>query len=647
MSDKSFAEVALESAGKSKEEAQSVGKIDKADDQVEVFFKHNTSASPIHKAVWDRKFPEEFSDTGNDLSDDREEELSLLAEKCCKLIYDTKHNTPDYFYNRQGKITDKFLKDLGEHGYWGLLISKEYGGKGLTVEQFTRFLTQIATVDPTTAGLASVHGCIGAVDPIRTFGNEEQKQQYLPKLADGTKLSGFALTEPNAGSDLTALRTTAVLEGDNYIVNGEKLFITNAKVGRTVGLVAMIDGKPAVLVVDLPKGQGKDFEIKSYKIHALKHTNNVGLVFKDFKVPKRNLLVPPSGDGLTIAYHGLNHGRVSLCANAAGVMRKFLADMVPWARYRETYGQQIVKRELVQRRMAVLASYIVGADAMVQWCSRLIDQGYRGEMECIIAKIFGSEMQKEAAVELYMKTHGGRSFLGGHFFGDNMGEFLAPCIYEGEGEMLSMALFKSLVKEHGKEYFEPIAKTLMELGVKKPNFLNPKHLWALKGPMLKYAAWVIKENLFPRGQGGYLTAAITYEVEAPFGKATPIERTLGEHYSWARDELQKTGYDISSVMVKYQMGLADRQCRISQISDRVQKLIVMAVTASYGVNSGDAGTETAANILCSNLRNEIQGKKTSDSLYREHMDFAKMIEEGEFKQIEGIKADPILMDYRK
>ena len=119
-----------------------------------------------------------------------------------------------------------------------------------------------------------------------------------------------------------------------------------------------------------------------------------------------------------------------------------LANMLPWAQFRQTYGAAIVSRELVQRRIGRLAGLIAGCDALVAWCSWLLDQGYRGEMECIIAKIFGSEAQKEAAIELFMKTHGGRAFLHGHLFGDNVHEYLAPCIYEGEGEMLGMALLQ-------------------------------------------------------------------------------------------------------------------------------------------------------------------------------------------------------------
>ena len=215
----------------------------------------------------------------------------------------------------------------------------------------------------------------------------------------------------------------------------------------------------------------------------------------DFRVPAANLLKPVKGDGLTVAYHGLNLGRVALCANASGTMRLMLANMLPWARYRKTYGQAIASRELVERRLGRLAGLIVACDALVEWCAGLIDKGYRGEMECVIAKIFGSESQKEAAIELLMKTHGGRSFLHGHIFGDNVHEYLAPCIYEGEGEMLGMAFFKSLVKHHGTMFFEPIGKALHAAGIKKPNMANPAHAWALRGPLLAYAKWYAAQKM--------------------------------------------------------------------------------------------------------------------------------------------------------
>src|SRR5207247_2240733 len=446
----SFAEAALRLGGKSDEEARRMGAVDKADEQVESLFapQYQTSNSPVHKAVWDGHVP-----------------LALFAPPplpvaaACDVAMDKsldivrRRRDAGTVYDEKGKVAPSLLHELAGAGYWGMLIDRRYGGQGAPFARFSRFLTRMAIVDPMVAGLASVHGCIGAVDPVRTFGTPEQKNRLLPRLASGEALSAFALTEPCAGSDLTALRTTATLAGDHYEVTGEKLFITNSIPGRTIGLVVMLEGKPAVLIADLPPAENEHFQVVPYGIYALRHAYNNGLRFNRFRVPRENLLMPPLGDGLTIAYHGLNLGRLSLCAAASGAMRSMLANLLPWAEFRRTYGQPINTRELVKRRIAGLAALNAGCPALVDWGSWLIDQGYRGELECIIAKIFGSEGQKEAAIELFMKTHGGRSFLRGHLFGDNVHEHLAPCIYEGEGEMLGMAFFKSLVKEHGRRFF--------------------------------------------------------------------------------------------------------------------------------------------------------------------------------------------------
>src|SRR5581483_9308086 len=259
-----------------------------------------------------------------------------------------------------------------------------------------------------------------------------------------------------------------------------------------------------------------------------------------FRVPRGNLLRPPIGDGLTIAYHGLNLGRLSLCAGAAGSMRVMLANMIPWSEFRRTYGQPISTRELVKRRIARLAGLIAGADALVGWGSWLIDEGYRGEMECIIAKIFGSEAMKEAAIELFMKTHGGRSFLKGHLFGDNVYDFLAPCIYEGEGEVLGMAFFKSLVKEHGKRFFEPIGKALQQKQMKTFNPLNPAHAWKLRKELAPYVRWKVGQMVTFRDR-----------------QTVPgMDRRLAEHLGFALETFGKLRGEVAGAMEKYQLKLA-------------------------------------------------------------------------------------------
>ena len=150
-----------------------------------------------------------------------------------------------------GKLSRMLLDDLKKAGYFGLLVplpNKEL----ISFSEFSDFLSEVASINPHVAGLASVHGCIGAVDPIKTFGTQEQKDKYLPPLASGELLSAFALTEPCAGSDMTALRTTARLDGDHYVVNGEKLFITNAIEGRLISLVCLIDDPVSYTHLTLP-----------------------------------------------------------------------------------------------------------------------------------------------------------------------------------------------------------------------------------------------------------------------------------------------------------------------------------------------------------------------------------------------------------
>ncbi|MEM6328725.1 MAG: acyl-CoA dehydrogenase family protein [Planctomycetota bacterium] len=639
----SFAEAALTLGGKSPDEARRTGAIDRADDQVESLFapQHQTTHSPVHRAVWGRGVPiDELLSTppkpGADVR--RVMDASIAIVRRHKAAGSLHHADGE----NAGKVREAVLQDLAAAGYWGLMVDRRYGGSGASFASVAALLTRMATVDGTIAGLASIHGCIGAVDPVSTFGSEEQKWRFLPGLANGSRLSAFALTEPGAGTDLTRLRTTAVLDGDAYVVNGEKLFISNVRPGRTIGLVCRVEDEPAVLVAELPAKEDASFQLKRYGIHALRHLHNRGVVLRDFRVPRENLLRPARGDGLTIAYHGLNRGRVALCAHAAGAMRRMLVGLLPWAAYRQTYGQPIGSRELVQRRVGELAGLIVGCDALVAWCAGLLDRGYRGEMECIIAKVFGSEAQKHAAVEYVMKTHGGRSFLHGHALGDNVHDFLAPCIYEGEGEMLGLALFKSLVKHHGKAFYEPLGRAMAAAGIKRPNLLNPRHAARLAPEAWPYAKWAI---------GRRLMRAVAPELPAmPAG--------LRRHAEFACDRLQKMALEIDAAMQKFQLKLADRQCRMAELSGRCQDLVTILVTSLYaareqattagpGVSAaGEAAAEElvreSADILCQRLRQKLDGRRPSNQYFRQVTALGARVAEGGFPGLDEIDPPEVL-----
>ena len=624
----SFAEEALRLGGKSDEEVRRMGAVDTADDQVEDLYaeRYRTSNSPVHRAIWDTHVPIDLFDVSQP-AQHRTESANVASQRSLGVI--RQHLEKGTLLDEDRKVSGQVMHDLADAGFWGMLIGEKFGGSNASFVQFAEFITRMATLDPTVAGLASVHGCIGAVDPLLTFGSQEQQDRLLPKLASGQRLSAFALTEPGAGSDLTALKTRAVKRGEHYFVTGEKLFITNVLPGRMIGIVCLIDDEPAVLIAELPMEEDEHFSLKRYQLYALQHAHNYGILFQDFAVPIANRLIPERGNGLTIAYHGLNRGRVSLCANAAGTMRQMLAGMIPWTKFRCTYGEAIFKRELVQRRIARMAGLIVACDALTEWCANLLDMGYRGEMECIIAKIFGSESLKEAAIELMMKTHGGRSFLHGHTFGDNVHDFLAPCIYEGEGEMLGMAFFKSLVKDHGRTYFEPIGKALSSKGIRQPNLINPAHLWALRKPMWNYGKWYI---------GLQLSQRTRYELPE-----MPAE--LKNSARFAARELQQFSFEISKVMRTHQLKLADRQCRMASLSERIQKTVVILCTSLYAARQENEIIRNAATMMCVSLKNELTMRRPTDQQLRTQTELGRDIMECGFPGIDHIPQESILMSY--
>jgi hypothetical protein len=286
---------------------------------------------------------------------------------------------------------------------------------------------------------------------------------------------------------------------------------------------------------------------------------------------------------------------------------------------------------LVERRIGELAGLVVACDALVAWCAGLIDDGYRGEMECIIAKIFGSEAQKHAAIEYFMKTHGGRSFLHGHLLGDNLHEYLAPCIYEGEGEVLGMAFFKSLVKHHGKTYFEPVGKAMQAAGIKKPNPFNPAHAWALAGVGMPYAKWQIARRLG--------------KTPAPDFPRMP-DRLL-KRADFACVHLQKMALEVSDTMFKFQLSLADRQCRMAELSLRCQDLITILCTSLYAAREDVEITTAAADLVCQKLIANYTGTRPTNRYYRQVTELGAAVAEGKFNAIAGLDPDEIMMPYEQ
>ena len=276
-----------------------------------------------------------------------------------------------------------------------------------------------------------------------------------------------------------------------------------------------------------------------------------------------------------------------------------------------------------------MAALIAGADALTAWGSWLIDQGYRGELECVIAKIFGSEALKESAIELFMKTHGGRSFLKGHLFGDNVYDYLAPCIYEGEGEMLGLAFFKSLVKHHGQQFFEPIGKALARHQIKRFSPKNPLHLWKLRGEIGAYSRWSLGQRMRRRDRQ----------------QVPGMDARLADHLAFALEAFQRFPLELSSAMSKHQLKLADRQCRMAELSQRVQDTVTLLVTTLWAHQQKTETAVMAADILGQDLRRKLTGKRPSDGYFRAVGQLADRVLAGGYDELAGAPRAEILMRY--
>ncbi|EMI18627.1 Isovaleryl-CoA dehydrogenase [Rhodopirellula maiorica SM1] len=211
-----------------------------------------------------------------------------------------------------------------------------------------------------------------------------------------------------------------------------------------------------------------------------------------------------------------------------------------------------------------------------------------------------------------------------------MHEFLAPCIYEGEGEMLGMAFFKSLVKHHGKVFFEPIGRTLSELGTAKPNPLNPRHAWALRKPLSTYAKWWV---------GHHVSAARW----SPLPMSDP---KLAEHTKFAQRYLSQSGMRISTTMRTFQLKLADRQCRMSALSLDIQNAVVMLVTSLYAKASNDPVTRAAADTVCRELQLKISGGKASNADFRQVTELGSQIASQGWSELDGVASGEIMMPYK-
>ena len=350
-------------------------------------------------------------------------------------------------HDHEDKYPHALVEQMKELGLFGATIAPEYGGLGLRASVYAKIVIQVASVWMAPVGIFNSHLIMASA--IERCGTAEQKQRYLPRMATGELRGGIALTEPNAGSDLQAIRTVAKKDGDHYLVNGSKTWITNSLHGHMVLLLVKTDPEAS------PRHKGMSMFIaektegfivsKKMKKLGYKAIDSCELAFQDYKIPVENLLGGVEGQGFYQTAGGLELGRINVAARGAGIAVGALAMALDYAQQRRAFGKPIVEHQAIQLKLAEMAARVEASKLLIESAANKYDLGERCDLEASMAKYFATETGVFCA-EQAMRIFGGYSYSTEYeierFFRDAM----LMCIGEGTNEIQRIIITKQLVE---------------------------------------------------------------------------------------------------------------------------------------------------------------------------------------------------------
>lgn len=334
-------------------------------------------------------------------------------------------------------------------GLFGCLIEPEYGGLGLSTVTYAKIIEKISIVWMSVAGIINSHLIMAMC--VQRCGTPEQKAYWLPKFATGELRGGIALTEPDCGTDLQAIRTVAKLAGDQYVVNGTKMWISNGIYGNCFALLVKTDSTTnprhrgmSLLVAE--KGEGFTVSRKLEKL-GYKGIDSAELVFNDYKVPKDRLIGGVEGKGLQMILGGLELGRINVAARGVGLAQAALDESVRYSQLRKTFGKPICEHQAIQLKLGDMATRTEAARLLTMTAAAAYDRGARCDMEAGMAKLFATEAAVENSSDA-MRIHGGygysKEYIVERLYRD------APLLVIGEGtnEMQRIIIAKQLIERN-------------------------------------------------------------------------------------------------------------------------------------------------------------------------------------------------------
>ena len=344
------------------------------------------------------------------------------------------------------QFPEENVEKMKELGFFGIPFDEEYGGIGLDTLTYVLCVEELSKACASTGVIVSAHTSLGA-DCINKFGNEEQKEKFLTPLASGEKLGAFALTEPDAGTDASGQKTVAVKDGDDYVLNGTKILITNAGYADTYVVFAMTDkeaGTKGISAFIVEKGtEGFDFGAKEDKM-GIKASSTMELVFRDCRIPKENLL-GEEGKGFKYAMATLDGGRIGIAAQALGIAEGALNKAVKYAKEREQFGRPIAKFQNTQFKLAEMAIDIESARHLVYKAATLKDAGENYSVAAAAAKLKAARVAMDVTTKA-VQIFGGYGYSKEYEVERMMRDAKITEIYEGTSEVMLMVVSGALLR---------------------------------------------------------------------------------------------------------------------------------------------------------------------------------------------------------
>ena len=365
-------------------------------------------------------------------------------------------------WDRRGEMPREFLEELKSFGLFGLVIPEQYGGMGFGSAAYSRVLQEIARYDGSVALTVGAHSSIG-MRGLLLFGTEAQKQRWLPRLATGELIAAFCLTEPGAGSDAASVKTTAVREGDHWILNGEKIWITNGGIAGFYTVFAKTqdpraEGKAAmtafVVTRDLPGVSAGPHEDKM----GIRASNTTSVALQDVKVPDDHVL-GEVGKGFKAAMRILNAGRTGLGGGCVGGMKRLISLASKQAKERRQFGRPIAEFGLVKQKVGQMVVDCYAAESVVRMVAGLIDQGYQDyAVEAAISKVFATEALSRVADEA-LQIAGGNGYMKEFPYERAVRDARINRIFEGTNEILRLFIALTAMNDVGTQLKE-LARSL-------------------------------------------------------------------------------------------------------------------------------------------------------------------------------------------